>query len=59
LRRMELLFIVLFAYLKNIKKDKLRKAVDAAAEKDGNLETETYLSLVIMSRPWTKRPFRI
>ncbi|CDM27111.1 hypothetical protein DTO013E5_4293 [Penicillium roqueforti] len=31
--RMELLFIVLFAYLKNIKKDKLRKAVDLAAEK--------------------------
>jgi hypothetical protein len=30
---MELLFILLFAYLKNIKKDKLRKAVDLAAEK--------------------------
>ena len=30
---MELLFIILFAYLKNIKKDKLRKAVDLAAEK--------------------------
>ncbi|KAL4979480.1 mitochondrial carrier domain-containing protein [Aspergillus desertorum] len=31
--RMELLFIVLFAYLKNLRQRKLRKAVDAAASK--------------------------
>jgi hypothetical protein len=30
---MELLFIVLFAYLQRIKKEKLRKAVDTAALK--------------------------
>lgn len=31
--RMELLFIVLFAYLKNLKKQKLSKVVDTAAAK--------------------------
>ncbi|KAL4866819.1 hypothetical protein BDV12DRAFT_172310 [Aspergillus spectabilis] len=31
--RMELIFVVLFAYLRNIKEKKLRKAVDAAAAK--------------------------
>ena len=30
---MELFFIVLFAYLQRIKKEKLQRAVDAAAEK--------------------------
>jgi hypothetical protein len=30
---MELLFIVLFAYLKGLREKKLRKAVDAAASK--------------------------
>jgi hypothetical protein len=30
---MELLFVVLFAYLQRIKKEKLQKAVDTAASK--------------------------
>jgi hypothetical protein len=31
--RMELMFILLFAYLRKIRQEKLRKAVDAAASK--------------------------